>query len=306
MTPKSPITGSNNVILEKEIPISLIIDEYKNGLNIDVKSFFKSIENISIFKCIDTGYRFYSPFNTAGDDKFYQEIEKFPWYYMNNKWEHIIASNYVNKGNKVLEIGCARGSFLQTLKDKGAIVEGLEMNSDAARTCTNSGISVKTDSIEKFSLNNPNKYDMVCSFQVLEHVPEVKNFIQSSLSVLKPGGLMIISVPNNDSIIFQSNKISLNMPPHHMGLWDINSLIKLQKYFDMYVESVHLEPLQEYHSGYAMKLAYKNIETKLRKRIGFITKFIMPISRRIACTGVSAVTKFIIGHSVLIVFRKNE
>lgn len=306
MPPKSPVTGSNNVALEREILSSFVVEEYKKGLGIDVKPFFQSIGKISVYKCLDTGYRFYYPFNTAGNDKFYQELEKFPWYYMDDKWEHFVATDYIQKNNRVLEIGCARGSFLKTLKNKGIFIEGLEMNSQAVSACKDNGLSVQSDSIDEFSEKNKNKYDIVCSFQVMEHVAEVRNFLQSSLSVLKPQGLLLISVPNNDSLIFKSGDISLNMPPHHMGMWDINSLIKLQKYFNIKVESVHIEPLQKYHDGYAMKIAYKNISKKLNQKLGIFSKFVIPIARRFTCTGVSAVTKFMIGHSILIVFKKND
>ncbi len=99
MPPKSPITGSNNVVLDKKIPTSLIINSYKKGLNVDVKRFFHSVDEINVYKCLDTDYRFYHPFDITGDDSFYQELERFPWYYMDSKWEHEVASDFINKND---------------------------------------------------------------------------------------------------------------------------------------------------------------------------------------------------------------
>ena len=89
MIPKSPITGKDNVLLEKEIPSSFLINEYKKEFGMNVEKFFKNIKTVCLYRCLDTGYRFFTPFTVAGDDTFYQELQKFPWYYMDEKWEHV-------------------------------------------------------------------------------------------------------------------------------------------------------------------------------------------------------------------------
>lgn len=302
---KSPITGLDNITLEREIPSSFIIEQYKKELGVDVSKFFSGIERISIYKCLDTGYRFYYPFAVSGDDAFYQKLEKFPWYYMDWKWEHDIAENFIKKNDKVLEIGCAKGSFLKKIRESGGVVEGLEMNSDAMAKCVRDGLSVYPETIEKFSLNKKNTYDIVCSFQVLEHISDVKAFIESSLSVLKPRGLMIVSVPNNDCFMLKSNDQTLNMPPHHMGLWNMNSLIKLQNHFKMKIEAIHLEPLQSYHVGFTDKMVEQKLNDKLREKLGLFGALIKNMAKRFANLGVSAVSEYIIGHTILVVFRKN-
>ena len=301
---KSPITGSNNIVLEREIFSSFIVDEYKKELGIDVSKFFHHIDKIFIYKCLDTGYRFYHPFNVSGDNSFYQELEKFPWYYMNCKWEYGVASPFIKKNDKVLEIGCAQGSFLQKIKEAGGTAEGLEMNLRAREVCEKKGLNVQAVSIEKFSENKANTYDMICFFQVLEHITDVQSLLSSSLFALKPGGLIIASVPNNDCFMFKSNDIILNMPPHHMGLWNISSLVKLQNYFNMKIESIYLEPLQKYHLGFANKIVEKVVREKLQQKMSFFSTIIEKVARRFAFLGVSAVSDYIIGHSIVIVFRK--
>ena len=306
MVIKSPITGSKNIVLEKEISSSFIIEGYKKGLGIDVSKFFCYIDKIFIYKCLDTGYRFYHPFNIFGDNLFYQELEKLPWYYMDCKWEYDIAYHLINKKDKVLEIGCAKGNFIQKIKEGGGTAEGLEMNLKAIETCKKNGLNVHAVPIEKFSENKANTYDIVCFFQVLEHITDVQGFLKSSLSVLKPNGLIIASVPNNDCIMFKSNDIVLNMPPHHMGLWNINSLIKLQDYFNIKIESIHLEPIQKYHLGFANKHTEKAIKEKLQKKMGFLSPLIEKTALRFALLGISVVSDYIIGHSIVIVFKKKN
>ncbi|MCX6735940.1 MAG: class I SAM-dependent methyltransferase [Candidatus Parcubacteria bacterium] len=304
MIPKSPITGKDNVVLEKEIPSSFLINEYKREFGMNVEKFFKNIKTVCLYRCFDTGYRFFTPFTVAGDDAFYQELQKFPWYYMDEKWEHGIASQFIKKEDKVLEIGCARGGFLKKISKAGAKAEGLEMNSDTLLYCKKTGLAVYPDSIETFSRKKGLYYDIVCSFQVLEHIPEVKNFLEASLAVLKPGGLMIISIPNNDCLIFTDDSILLNMPPHHVGRWNINSLITLQNHFEMEIEAIYIEPFQEYHLGYALKIANRSVEERLNKKIGLFAFLFKKISKLITYTGISAVSKHLIGHSILVVFKK--
>lgn len=303
---KSPITGLNNAVLEREIPSSLIIELYKKEFNINIERFFRGIDSISIYKCPDTGYRFYFPFNVTGDDSFYQELEKFPWYYMEWKWEHGVTEGFVKKGAKVLEIGCAEGSFLKKIQENGALPEGLEINSAAMKRGKTKGLSIHPHSIEEFSKGKKDVYDLVCSFQVMEHVTDLKAFIESSLSVLKPGGKMVISVPNNDCLIFKGEDVLLNMPPHHMGIWNMNSLIKLQDNFGMKLEALHLEPLQKYHLGFANKLAEKKVDEKLRQKLGPFSFLLKKAANRFAFLGVSGVADYITGHAILAVFRKND
>lgn len=301
----SPITQKNNVIFENEISTKDIIRLYQEQIKINISKIFADQETIKIYKCLDTGYRFYYPFSISGDDKFYQELEKLPWYYSKDKWEHSIALKYINNMDKVLEIGCAKGSFLKDIKNKGAQAEGLELNTSALASCKRENLSVYPDSIEDFSKTKHQHYDIVCNFQVLEHISNIKSFLNSSLDALRPGGLMIISVPNNDCLIFKSNNICLNMPPHHTGLWNINSLISLQHYFNMNVESIHLEPMQVGHIDFANKIINKKIEKKLKQKFGILSTLLKKPTHRIARLGASAISEHVIGHSVLIVFKKS-
>lgn len=303
---KSPITNSENIFLEKEINSSFVIQQYKTDLGIDVSRFFKDINKINIYKCLDTGYRFYFPFNLVGDDIFYQELEKFPWYYADVKWEYEVAADFVNKKDKVLEIGCGLGSFIKKIKEKASIVEGLEMNSKALQNCLNDGLSVYPDTIDIFSNKKTEYFDIVCSFQVLEHVADINDFLKTSLKALKPGGKMIISVPNNDCLIFKSNNVALNTPPHHMGMWDMNSLINLQKYFNIEIESIHLEPLQKQHIGYAQIIINKAFMVKMKEKIGIFSLLLNKLYEGLAYVAADTMSDNTIGHSILIVFKKKH
>ncbi|HEY4797854.1 MAG TPA: class I SAM-dependent methyltransferase [Bacteroidia bacterium] len=268
---KSPITNSNNVVLERTLSAGEIIVSYAKAYNIDISNIFKGVDLIYIYKCLDTGYRFYYPFHISGDGNFYSQLQKFDWYYMPWKWEHEIAKKIIRQNERVLEIGCAKGDFIRELSETGVSCLGLELNNAAIKEGVAKGVNILNESIQDHAKNRQLFYDVVCSFQVAEHVADVRSFIQSSVDALKPGGRLIISVPNMTSFYKFFEQTNMNVPPHHMGLWDEESLKTLESFFSIKFLKYYFEPLQTYHVElYASVMANKyNID-----KYSFIGKFI--------------------------------
>lgn len=249
----SPLTLTDDVSFLYKIPVSKVMQAYKKSLNLDISHYVQNITEIKVFQCNKTGYRFYYPFNTAGDGKFYEHLQQYDWYYMPWKWEHQTVKDRISQLGyklKVLEVGCAKGSFIKNLSKENYDCTGLELNESAAREAQNKGLDVRVESIQEHALKHENHYDVVCSFQVMEHIPNIGEVIKSSIKVLKKGGHLFISVPNNASFLGLDNNNPLNMPPHHMGLWDEKSLRNIASVFGLQVKNIYLEPLQDYHKNY--------------------------------------------------------
>ena len=257
MKVSSPVTASHNTTAVDEFETARIINLYK-AMGINVERFFIGLDKVSLYQCNDTLFRFYYPFTIFGDDEFYQELyTSIPNYYHPSRWEYSYAHEKIKPGSLVLEIGCGAGIFLDKLKMSGSKAEGLELNSKAIADCKAKGLNVHAELIESFAQKNQNGYDVVCSFQVLEHVAEVKSFLTSALTALKPGGKLIISVPNSHPYFLKHDKYhTLNMPPHHSGLWNKTSLEKLTTCFPMRLESMKTEPLKEYKEWYLTQVKY--------------------------------------------------
>jgi 2-polyprenyl-3-methyl-5-hydroxy-6-metoxy-1,4-benzoquinol methylase len=274
MKVNSPLTNSENTVLEKNIFTKDIIKGYKDEFKTDVTNYFSGIETISVYKCLDTGFKFFYPFTIAGDGKFYESLQQFDWYYMDWKWEHEIAGQYIVSGNKVLEIGCARGAFIEKLSKSGFDCVGLELNEDAVVMGKKKGIRILNETIQEHALANKENYDIVCSFQVMEHIVAIHEVLQASIATLKKGGTLIISVPNNDSFLGLSVNY-LNMPPHHMGLWSEKVFQSIAKIFNLKLVKVHFEPLQEYHKEYFANTMTAYYLEKYRS-LAFIANKIIP------------------------------
>jgi 2-polyprenyl-3-methyl-5-hydroxy-6-metoxy-1,4-benzoquinol methylase len=255
--PFDPITGSQDIMLLKSIPSQRIINKYKQELNIDVSDVFTSIPKVRLFRCNESQYVFFYPFNLSGDGAFYEKLQAYDWYYRPWKWEHENASSFVKKGMTVLEVGCAQGEFLERIsKENDVKAVGLELNKRAISIGRERRLDIRNETIQSHSKNYAEQYDLVCSFQVLEHISDVKSFLDAQLTCLKQGGALIISVPDNDGFLDDSDNV-LNLPPHHMGLWNKHSLIQLQKYFNIEHIMTYYEPRQQYHLSYFRKFLRK-------------------------------------------------
>lgn len=260
MSIKSPITKTNNVKLVHSIQTNRIISLYKN-LGYDVQRFFEGLNVVDIYQCNDSKLKFYSPASIAGDAKFYEALDNNTHnYYSDWKWEHEQVIQFVKQNDNVLEVGCAYGNFLKhSLKRGAAHVCGLELNEHAIEVAQSNGLNVHSEMIESHAENHANEYDLVCSFQVVEHISELDNFISSSLKCLKPGGIFVISVPNNDCYLYKNDLDHvLNLPPHHMGLWTEESLLSIANIYNLDVVDIKKEPALKENYGMYYEVFLRN------------------------------------------------
>jgi 2-polyprenyl-3-methyl-5-hydroxy-6-metoxy-1,4-benzoquinol methylase len=251
---KSPITDSLNVVKIESIESKLIIDLYLSDYKLDVSRYFKNLNSVDIYKCLDTGFRFYSPSSTSGDELFYSDFQEVLGnYYKPIRWEYKYALNIIKPTDKVLEIGTGSGIFFEMLSKKAKNPTGLELSNRAIEEANKKGFNIKNQLIEDHSLEFENQYDIVCFFQVLEHITDVKSFLDAAVKCLKPGGKLIFAVPNNNPYIYRYLKLyTSNLPPHHAGLWDENSIKSLKDHFEINLVKVVVEPLFGIH--YQLKL----------------------------------------------------
>jgi len=259
----SPVTGLSNVKLNKKIDSSDIIIRYKRDFDIDVGKYFEGKTQVYIYECLDTGFLFFSPEGMAGDESFYDELKiQMPVkynvpYYSEDKWEYGVCAEYIEPGNKVYEIGAGNGAFLRKLIDKQVTdVFGSELNHYSIKTALEKGIKLEYKTIEERAEVNETLYDVVCTFQVLEHVSHVKSFLDSAIKILKPGGKLMIAVPFNNPYLFGYDVLNtLNLPPHHMGLWNKQVFQKIPFFYPLKLENIIIEDLAG--GGYDFDQFYK-------------------------------------------------
>ena len=247
---RSPLTGNSHVELLASMESVKLISDWNRSFAIDISGELEGISNIELYRCNETGLRFFVPASAAGGEDLYAQLQRFDWFYMPWKWEHEVLLSRLDVGDRVLEVGCATGSFIEKLCSLGFYAEGIESNSAAVAKAREKDLPVSSQSLTTLSRSKSETFDVVCSFQVLEHVSNPASFIGECLALLKPKGRLAICVPNNESFLRHQHNL-LDMPPHHMTQWSIGAFRSLEKLYPMHLSCVKYEPLAPYHiDGY--------------------------------------------------------
>lgn len=263
---KSPLFPDGGCTLKKVLSCEELIDLWKSQFDIDITDEIHGIDEIELYEEHATQLQFFQPDDAAGSGLLYEQLQKFDWYYMANKWEHIIALNDLKNCSNVLEVGSAKGDFVKTALSRGIAIKGIDINQAAVRTAQDAGLPVAGKDLQTL-IQEGESFDGICCFQILEHVVSPKQFLDLLLKLLSPGGQLILSVPNADSFLkYQYNL--LDMPPHHMTRWNAETFRSLEKIFPLSLKQTRFEPLASYHvDGYLRSYAKHFAKTsKVKKR----------------------------------------
>ena len=240
------LCGSDRVIVAGRIPAARVRELWKERMSIDlVDEPWRGLDEIRAYQCPSCGFEFFPP-ALAGSDRLYEQLQRFDWYYMPVKWEHDVALADIPKGARVLEVGCATGAFVERLCTMGLDAAGIELNQAAVTEGRSLGRRVRHESLADVLAREPGSYDVVCSFQVLEHVPDPRSFLEESAKLLCPGGRLIFCVPHADSFIRREFN-PLDMPPHHVSRWTRRAIEGLEGLLGLSLVRIVEEPLATYH-----------------------------------------------------------
>jgi len=290
MNTACPICNNCSPILADRFKTEQIIQKYLE-LNIEIGQYYKGYEDIALMGCRNTSTRFFSPSSLAGDARFYELLYKTlgsQLYYPEDKWEHYKAAEFIIKNDlkSILDIGAGSGIFLERLpKDRNK--NALEFNNEAIKVLNEKAINAYCQNIEEFSSDKANleKYDIITAFQVLEHIPNVFSFINSILKCLKPGGYIVFGTPNNVPYLYGYDKYhALNLPPHHINLFNSESFKKISKFFSLRLVDIDVEKFNlENFSRFVQYTIRHYLGFYLGERIFFkiiqpYIKFLNPIS----------------------------
>ena len=293
---------ADSVYIIKKYPVAPLLKNYQELFDINARHFFKNQDYFFLYGCACVDYHFFYPFELEGGHDYYRVITGLSKYYTGLKWEHKKAVNYFTRGDYVLEIGCGNGEFIRYL-NKGRIrCLGQELNDETAQKMKHSGLPVTARPPEDLIGEYEGKFSAVCMFQVAEHIARINEFITTAIRLLKPGGKLIISVPNDFSFIARDEKNPLNLPPHHMSRWTQTALSDLGKIFPISLKLLSKEPLQKYHVYYYYRIVV------LPRLPQFMTKFNPKIQKLLSLpftVPIFLLSPLIKGHTQLAIYEKN-
>ena len=240
-----PLCGEAAFRKVSSIPAGVVLNNIKKIAGPDtaeaLSKYYDGMDDFAAVECSSCRMLYYKGAQTADMD-FYELLQGHSDYYRDAQmWEYHQALSWISVQDKVLDVGCGNGAFLRRAALIAKEAAGLETNIKAAELARAGGFRVFSDAIELVCAENQECFTLVCCFQVVEHVGDVRAFVACMLRCLKRGGRLIITVPNKDRV-GKKNLDFMDMPPHHVSLWSGDSLMKLGELSGVTVVKVGKEP----------------------------------------------------------------
>lgn len=115
-----------------------------------------------------------------------------------------------------LDLGCGRGEWLETLRDQGFRVLGVDLDEGMLEDCSGLRLEVRhEDALTTLRSLDPTSISLVSAFHLVEHIPfdDLRSLVEEAHRVLKPGGLLIMETPNPENLTMASSRFYLD-PTH--------------------------------------------------------------------------------------------
>jgi SAM-dependent methyltransferase len=241
-------------------------------------TFPRSLENnYSTLQCSRCGYYFLNPAIDLSQDEwaamydgnYFRSAEKTRWRIqlreaeLKERMDYIVRNLEIAKG-KFLDMGCGEGYMLQKSEINGFEPYGVDI-----------ALNLIPDFAGKYKFFKGNIADakfpdeffsVIYMDSVLEHVPDPGKTVEELKRILKPGGLLLIIVPNEDSLMnsfakwcyyltFNKRKYGKIKPfiqPYHIQGFNRNSLKFLFNRFGLEVLFI-----KDFGGGYRFWKEYK-------------------------------------------------
>lgn len=147
-------------------------------------------------------------------------------------------------GGSFLDVGCGDGRVMAAMQNAGFDVHGIETDTVAAElTLGRTGIQPFIGNLHAFSRTEP--FDVISFIHCLEHVSNPREDLERAFSLLKPGGMLYIAVPNAGSLessLFGSCWYALDLPRHFWG-FNPRSLQRIIEESGFHLTDTHFQPL---------------------------------------------------------------
>lgn len=192
----------------------------------------------SLTRCGVCGLEYFVPL-APGPASFYARLSESGRYYEQDRWEFAVAAATLRPDDRLVDFGCGSGAFLRHVADRASEVVGVDTNPAVSQA--EPGIRVVADSFSGFADRNSGVFSVVSAFHVLEHVSDAAELVAPALRCLRPGGRLLISVPNRERL-YRAPFDVLDHPPHHVSRWSVHQFHRLADRFSVSLTRITTEP----------------------------------------------------------------
>lgn len=111
-------------------------------------------------------------------------------------------------GQKVLDVGCGRGEFLELLARRGVNGVGVDADGDMVRFTREKGFEVEQGSVPEYLLDHPGEFDGIFAAHVVEHLPpdRVKALVAAAAVALRTGGRVLLVTPSPHNLSMHTHE----------------------------------------------------------------------------------------------------
>lgn len=156
---------------------------------------------------------------------------------------------------KVLDMasGCGKGSHVLATEGKASEVDGVDLDADAIRYASHryAAANLKFQQGDATVYRKENNYDLIVSFETVEHLPHIESYLKNINASLKPDGLFLLSTPLSAMDLDTHPK-----NPYHVQEWGFKRFQQeVEKY--LHIQEVHVQLYPLLQTGFFQRLNNK-------------------------------------------------
>jgi SAM-dependent methyltransferase len=196
----------------------------------------------------------------------YERERKWKFFIIALFWKYIHTKGrwgLIGERGKLLDLGCGNGGYLQSINQDwlvGKKIEcvGVDPDKEAIKHARKIGLKVKEGTIETAAF--PDSYfDIVRINHTIEHISEPLGTLKEVYRIIKPGGKVIIEVPNFDSVgrkLLKDKWAGIDAPRHYFEFSPVTlkrmlvlsgfQPLSIAKWHGMYCRKLSLEWVNKY------------------------------------------------------------
>jgi SAM-dependent methyltransferase len=151
---------------------------------------------------------------------------------------------------RILEVGCGMGYFTYALVKDGFDARGIDISLRAVQGASERyGGFYECADLNEFVSRKAQRFDVVILNQLIEHIPDIRSFIENVLDVINPHGEIIITTPNKS--LFPESNWETELPPVHLWWLSERSFEYIAREFNLSLAFVDFTEF--YRNNYRQK-----------------------------------------------------
>jgi SAM-dependent methyltransferase len=149
------------------------------------------------------------------------ELERTHWWFRGRRKVYLGLLRHVlgnERPRRVLDLGCGNGGFLEGLAELGERIFPSDVDHESLGHCRERGFPHGAVSSGYRLPYADGSFDLVCLFDVLEHIPDDARVMREIARVLAPGGRCFVSVPAYGFLYANNDRIAQHLRRYHRGM----------------------------------------------------------------------------------------